>query len=463
MNKNFFTVKILILLCVFIASNQISFSQNRNLHRDNHFIFGDVFFAQTFAMPNSTMDSISILFSYSFIYDGLVFQKTNDERYFSTPILEATFRDKNGIIRRRLLTNDTIWTDDFSETNSKTKTFSNISIFTLPVSNYNISVRLNNGKSSRNITLESKIQGFDSLTKTETILSPFFVQPAIVQPTIEVLEKNNNTIYFPFLSNNYIPFSARNFTVFVPVSIQKTNNDATYSYKIERKEANARSISWGDFYSISGDLELLKNPIIEAAITNNEIQISLMQDNYIDENFDFGLLRADVSMDRFSPANYSINIKNNKTNQEQSFDFEVRWNDIPLSLVNSEQALENMYLILTDSEYKQLKKGNRTEIFNNILNYWRQRNPTPTREYNEAMVEYFRRVDYASQNYQTLTQKEGAKTDRGKVYILNGKPDKIENEMVDRRSREIWTYNQLQKRYIFDLISAGVFRLVKIG
>jgi GWxTD domain-containing protein len=445
--------KITLTIIIFVALSQMAFSQNqnRNLNRNNHFIFGDIFFAQTFAMPNSTMDSINILFCYSFIFDGLVFQKTNDDMYFAVPNLEATFRDNSGIIRRRLLTNDTIWTDNFSETTSKTTSFSNISIFTLPVCDYNVSVRLHNGKSSRNITLESKIQGFDSLAKTETILQPFFVQPT-----------DNNEIYFPFLSNNYIPFSVKNFTVFVPVSIPETANDATFSYKIERKEANERGISWGDFYSISGNLELLKNTNFATVKTNNEVQISLISANYVDENYDFALLKVDVSMARFSPANYSINIKNNKTNQERDFDFEVRWNDIPLSLVNPEQALENMYLVLTDSEYKQMKKVNKTELFNSILNYWQQRNPTPTAEYNEAMTEYFRRVDYANSNFQTLTQKDGAKTDRGKVYILNGKPDRIENEMIDRRSREIWTYSKLNQRYIFDLISVGVFRLVKI-
>jgi GWxTD domain-containing protein len=78
------------------------------------------------------------------------------------------------------------------------------------------------------------------------------------------------------------------------------------------------------------------------------------------------------------------------------------------------------------------------------------------------MTEYFRRVDYAFFNYQTIIQREGSKTDRGKVYILNGKPDKIENDMNDKRSREIWTYVELEKRYIFDLISVGFYKLVKI-
>ena len=451
--KNKTVIKILLFsFLIFLAQNQNSFSQNQTSNRNSLFVLGDSFFSQTIAIPNSTMDSINIIFCYSFVFDGLVFQKNNENEYFATPILEASFRDNGGIIRRRLLTNDTVVTNNFSETISRQTSFSNVSIFTLPLSNYSVSVRLTNGKSSRNPTLETRIQGFDSLTKSETILRPFFMNPT----------ERCNVVFQPFLSNNFIPFSAKNFTVFVPVSISKNSDNISYSYKIERKETSGRNISWGDFYSVSGDFELRKNSVFTAKKLNNEIQISNLQEKYFDENFDFAVLKIDVSMAQFSPANYSINIKNNQTHQERNFDFEVRWNDIPLSLSDPEIAAENMHLILTDSEFRQLRRGNRTEIFNNILTFWRQKDPTPGTEYNEAMSEYFRRVDFATVNFETVTQRDGAKSDRGKVHILNGFPDRIENIMHERRSREIWFYEQLQKKYIFDLVSVGVFRLVAI-
>ena len=444
------------LICIFTVFNQISFSQNQKISvndKNNFFVFGDNFFVQIFAMPNLTMDSINISFCYKFIYDGLIFQKTNNDEYFAVPNLEATFKDNDGITRKRLLTNDTIWTNNFDETNSKTTYFSNFANFSLPKNDYKISVKLNNGKSSRNITFESKIQGFDSLTKTETILRPFFVQPS-----------GDNTIYFPFFSNNYIPFSAKNFTVFVPASIQKTADNNIFTYKIEKKEPKEKGVvKWENFYPISGSCELIKNMNLATVKENKEIHISITQNNYVTDNYYFGLLKIDIPMAQFSPGNYSITINNKKkTNLMKTFDFEVRWDDVPFSLINPEYAAEQMYLILTDNEYKKLKSGNKTEIFNNILNYWKAKDPTPATEYNEAMTEYFRRVDYALFNYQTITQKEGAKTDRGKIYILNGKPDKIENDMNDKRSREIWTYSRLKKIYIFDLFSVGFYKLVKI-
>jgi GWxTD domain-containing protein len=78
------------------------------------------------------------------------------------------------------------------------------------------------------------------------------------------------------------------------------------------------------------------------------------------------------------------------------------------------------------------------------------------------MAEFFRRVDAAEENFKTLTQKEGAKSDRGKIYILNGAPDKITNEVKDKSSLEIWHYDKLKTNYFFEIVSVGNYKLVKI-
>jgi hypothetical protein len=42
---------------------------------------------------------------------------------------------------------------------------------------------------------------------------------------------------------------------------------------------------------------------------------------------------------------------------------------MPNSLKDPEFAAEQMYLILTDAEYKKIKSGSKKEIFTKILNY----------------------------------------------------------------------------------------------
>jgi hypothetical protein len=78
------------------------------------------------------------------------------------------------------------------------------------------------------------------------------------------------------------------------------------------------------------------------------------------------------------------------------------------------------------------------------------------------MFEYFRRVDYAFFNFQSVSQKDGADTDRGKIYILNGKPGSVERNLVGDKSFELWTYEKMKKVYTFELVSNGNFKLTSI-
>jgi len=71
-----------------------------------------------------------------------------------------------------------------------------------------------------------------------------------------------------------------------------------------------------------------------------------------------------------------------------------------------------------------------------IEHFWKSKDPTPDTKYNEAFIEFCKRLLYASKHY-----KCGAKlsweTERGKVYLINGHPtqiDKYEN------GQEVWSY-----------------------
>ena len=67
------------------------------------------------------------------------------------------------------------------------------------------------------------------------------------------------------------------------------------------------------------------------------------------------------------------------------------------------------------------------------------------------MTEYFRRVDYAFSNFRTLKEENGVLTDRGRIYILYGKPTSIERSLAPGGPpRELWTYASLNKEFIFE-------------
>ncbi len=113
----------------------------------------------------------------------------------------------------------------------------------------------------------------------------------------------------------------------------------------------------------------------------------------------------------------------------------------------------NVYKTLTDVEAKRLF----------MFKFWDEKEA----EKEGLQSEYYERVDYANENYGFATSRTGAngwKSDRGRVYILYGEPDRIitKPSTSQRRPYEIWEYHELQGggRFLFvDENGFGDFRL----
>ena len=69
-----------------------------------------------------------------------------------------------------------------------------------------------------------------------------------------------------------------------------------------------------------------------------------------------------------------------------------------------------------------------------IENFWQRRNPNPDSPENEFREEHYRRIAYANDHLPPASP--GWKTDRGRIYIMWGKPDSIDSHpsggMYDR-------------------------------
>src|SRR5690349_19097973 len=81
--------------------------------------------------------------------------------------------------------------------------------------------------------------------------------------------------------------------------------------------------------------------------------------------------------------------------------------------------------IITDEErkaFKKLETDDEREHF--IEEFWRRRDPDPDTDENEYREEYYERIAYANEHYASGVP--GWKTDRGRIYIMYGKPDELE-------------------------------------
>src|SRR5262245_56400012 len=87
---------------------------------------------------------------------------------------------------------------------------------------------------------------------------------------------------------------------------------------------------------------------------------------------------------------------------------------------------EDVAYIITSEErtaWKSLKTDEERESF--IESFWLRRDPTPDTIDNEFRDDHFQRIAYANEHFASGIP--GWKTDRGRIYIMYGKPDEIES------------------------------------
>jgi len=87
---------------------------------------------------------------------------------------------------------------------------------------------------------------------------------------------------------------------------------------------------------------------------------------------------------------------------------------------------QDVLYIITDEErkaFKALKTDEERDQF--IEQFWLRRDPDPDTPENEYKEQYYERIQYANEKFASGIP--GWKTDRGRIYIMFGKPDEIES------------------------------------
>ena len=98
--------------------------------------------------------------------------------------------------------------------------------------------------------------------------------------------------------------------------------------------------------------------------------------------------------------------------------------------------------------------------------FWEKRDPTPETKFNELMDEYYTRVTNSVRKYSTR-YKEGWQTDQGKIFLLYGEPDEVDNRkyVSNKKPHILWKYhnNGEQLEFLFvDEYKNGEFTLVEL-
>jgi len=87
---------------------------------------------------------------------------------------------------------------------------------------------------------------------------------------------------------------------------------------------------------------------------------------------------------------------------------------------------EDVIWIITDEERAAFKQLSNDEERDNFIEaFWQRRDPTPDTEENEYKEEHYQRIAYANEHFAAGVP--GWRTDRGRIYIVYGKPDETDS------------------------------------
>ncbi len=177
----------------------------------------------------------------------------------------------------------------------------------------------------------------------------------------------------------------------------------------------------------------------------------------------------DISLEGLLPGQYELHIylkgRRNKKLDKIQKEFSLRWSYTAMLKYDYDKALSLLAYIAEKAELDSLK-GLETypARLAGFSEFWRARDPAPETPENQIRSEFYRRVEIANLRF-SYVNREGWRTDRGRIYIQYGEPDELDDYPVvpNRRPYQEWHYYRdgRYRRFTFiDENSDGDYRLI---
>jgi GWxTD domain-containing protein len=409
-------IKIKSLILALIIGNALIFSQSRHRSKKNRTNV-EKFVLVSFAQAASP-DSVKVVSFIEIPYFALQFVKENGQ-FIAGYQASISLKRKKGRELGHKVWSDTIRVDSYGDTQSRIKNRKHFYTFTVPVGEI--------------VDVLGELQDADTrkkgIQKKKLNLKHYTKIPSLMPPTI--------LLNFP--------------------------GDWGFGVgKIPSRGIRVRELGDGIFLDISG---FVHNGDYQLSIhlSNSNTTDSLIQ--IMNGNGSEGFFNQRISI----PSSQLKSLKNDFTielNQGGSSDVErVTFSTYKAGLssfvYNIDLAMRQMKYILTNEERLQLKGKSKKEKEALFYSVWKKRDQTPETEYNELMEEYYGRIWYANEHFDSW--QPGWETDLGMIYILFGPPDEIQrtNPSTSTSSLfQLWSYYQINKQFVFkDQNGFGDYRL----
>ncbi len=435
------TINIILFSAIFLFAIALNAQKPQQKISQKNFYSNRLATLSTFTETYNNSDSLKLNLYYSLPIENYLL-KQNEKGYYQTiSRLEVTFSDKDGVVKFYKIIQDTIILQLSVESKSKTTLKNGYVEIIFPKNEMEIKIRVTDINSKKSETVEANHLLIDSTTKAKVSLLFLSV-------------KGNENI--PNILNNSLEYSPFSKKILLSFPYSEYDN---LSYKINYKKSEEQPSIF--FKEISGKVKTLD--INNITVTKDysvllERESQAAAGNYYSANF---ISMIELPDNPFLPGEYTLEIFNNNKKIIAN-PIKVVWANQPFSLNNIDFVLQASSFFLNEKEIDEVRSANRKNQFVKLYDVWKKFDSSPQNNFNEKLFEFYNRVDYAFLNYSTFAEKNGALTDRGKVYILNGAPTQIQEVFKMKKLNEIWTYSNLIKQFTFESIEPGVFKLVEV-
>jgi len=416
------------LLAVFCVTS--GFSQQRIDSYENpapssvEFFGKPSFMMRSFAFPAGDDGKATIEIRLSMVYDLLQFVKHAPDRYHAAYEITAAIVDaKSNEVAGKIFRNE-IAVQRYEDTNSRTSTCDETIRLDVPPGDYTLTLDIMDLDTQKHLRREEelKVSDFvDGQLQVSTLVFVNYKRPLAVRDSLSF---NLNSTLRPRRELHGIYFEIKD---------------------------------------ISGD-----SVAVQYTIRNQ-------RDEQIDrwsEKLAAGTTAHLVDMEKWikTPGQYSIEVyvRDNKIDRTRKESFVVmsspESNGVNM-LPRATGFYEPLRYIAKGGEYKRIASSPEAQRDSLIVDFWKQRDPTPDTPENELLDEYNRRLDFAIASFSVSTiGRSGWQTDRGRIYIQNGQPTDVQRQMPSPRGGaryEIWYYKSLDRSYIFrERSNGGEYELV---
>jgi GWxTD domain-containing protein len=241
------------------------------------------------------------------------------------------------------------------------------------------------------------------------------------------------------------------------VRIPRYDDETEYRIGVYRAETSRRDTTKGEqVFNRILDSEHIYHKSLPVMQAGEEPTLSIQSS---DSGFTYALV--EIPNETFQNSAYTLELLSGSSNKPlaKTF-FRSYWADMPASLLNLDIAIDHLKFILDESQLKELKSGTPEQKEKKLRAFWDQRDPTKGTVFNELMAEYYRRIDYAFEEFSNRGNLAGHESDQGKVYISYGPPDSKDRQFPPNgKVIEIWKYGN--KNFVFEASTGfGDFKLV---